>query len=73
MDLIQTYIFGSASVINEVEGVKKRLIKKASGGKSFITLEIVARMILFNPYLSPYVMDYPNKFQCLIFLGGKPI
>ena len=38
MELIQQDIFGSASRIKEVEGVKKWLTKEASGSKSFNTL-----------------------------------
>ena len=48
MDLIQKDIFGSASEIKEVEGVKKWLSKEASGVKSFKTLEMIARMIFLN-------------------------
>ena len=51
MDLIQQDKFVSASETREVEGVKKRLIKEASGGKSFNTLEIVAIMIFFSHLL----------------------
>ena len=61
MDLIHKYIFGSAIKIKEFEGVKKRLIKEASGDKSFNTLEIVARIILFKLSLSLSVTDDPNK------------
>ena len=38
IDRIQKDIFGSVSEIKEVEGVKKQLIKEASGGKIFSTL-----------------------------------
>ena len=38
MDLIQQDIIGSASEIKDIEGLKKRLIKEASGGKSINTL-----------------------------------
>ena len=41
--------------------MKKRLIKKASVGKSFNTLEIVSRMILFKPSLELSATDDPNK------------
>ena len=51
MDLIQQDIFESASDIKEVEGVKKRFIKEASRNKRFNTLDIVAIIILFKPYL----------------------
>ena len=61
MDLIQQDIFGSASEIKEVEGVKKQLIKEASGDKSFNALEIVARMILFKPSIALSTTDDPNK------------
>ena len=61
MDLIQQYIFGLASNINKSEGANKRLIKEASGGKRFNTLEIVSRMILFNPYLALSATDEPKK------------
>ena len=61
MDLIKQDIFGSASEIKEVEGLKKKLIKESSGGKIFNTLEIVARMILFKPSLSLSETDEPNQ------------
>ena len=67
MDLIQQDIFGSASDIKEVEYVNKWLIQGSSGGKSFNTLEIVARMILFNPSLALSAADDPNKCQCILF------
>ena len=35
MDIIQQDIFGSASNIKEVEGMKKRLVKEMYGGKTF--------------------------------------
>ena len=38
MDPIQKYIFESAIEIKYAEGVKKRLIKEASGGKNFRAL-----------------------------------
>ena len=57
MDLTQQDIFGSASDIKEAEGAKKRLIKEASGGKSFNTLEIVGRMILFKPSIELSATD----------------
>jgi U3 small nucleolar RNA-associated protein 20 len=49
MDIIQQDIFGKASEIKEVENVKKRLVKEAGGSKSYSTLEIISRMILFKP------------------------
>ena len=61
MDLIQKGIFGSAIKIKEVEGVSKQFIKEASGGKSFNTLEIVSRMILFKPYLALSEIYESNK------------
>ena len=66
MNLIQQDISGSAIEIKEVEGLKKRLIKEAFGVKSFNTLEIVARMILFKPSLVISAKDEPNKCQCLL-------
>ena len=54
--------------------MKKRLIKEASGGNNFNTPEIVARMILFKPYLARYATDEPNKCQCLLlFLEAKQL
>ena len=61
MDLIQQAVFGSASGIKKFEGVKKRLIKEASGGRIFNTLEIVARMNLFKPSLALSATNDPNK------------
>ena len=61
MDLIQQYIFLSASEIKESKGVNKRLIKEASGGKIFNKLEIVARMIFLKPSLALSAIDEPNK------------
>ena len=63
MDLIQQDIFVSASETKEVEGVKKRLFKEASGVKSFNTLEIFAIMILFKPYLVLSAPYDPNKMR----------
>jgi len=51
MDIIQQDIFGDASEIKEVEGVKKRLVKEAMGAKSFGSLELISSMILFKPSL----------------------
>ena len=61
MDLIQQDIFGSASNIKEVAGVKKWLTEKSTGGKIFITLEIVAKMILFKPSLALSATGEPSK------------
>ena len=61
MDLIQKYIFGSARDIKEVEGLKKRFTKEASGGKRFNTLEICAIMIFFKTSLAISAADDPNK------------
>ena len=63
MDLIQQNRFVSANDIKEVEGVKKHLTKEASGGKSFNTLEIVARNILFKPYLALPATDEFKKIR----------
>ena len=41
--------------------MSKRLIKEVSGGKSFNTLEIVARMNFFKPSLALSATDEPNK------------
>ena len=37
------------------------MIREASGGKSFNTLEISARMILFKPYLALSATDATGK------------
>ena len=42
MDLIQQDIFGSAREIKEAESVNIRLIKEASGDKSYNKLELLA-------------------------------
>lgn len=49
MDLIQQDIFGDANEIKEVEHVKKRLVKEAGGAKGYSALEIIGRLIYFNP------------------------
>ena len=41
--------------------MKKWLIKEASGGKNFNTLEIFVRIILFKPSLALSATDLPNK------------
>ena len=41
--------------------MKKRLIREASVGKIFNTLETVSRLILFKPYLELSATEYPNK------------
>ena len=41
--------------------MKKQLIKETSGGKIFNTLEIVARMILFKPFLVLSATDEPKN------------
>ena len=51
MDLIQQDIIGSASEIKDIEGLKKRLIKETSVGKSINTLQIVSIMICLNRLL----------------------
>jgi hypothetical protein len=51
MDVIQQDIFGGASEMKEVESVHKRLVKEAMGVKSYSSLEIISRMILFKPSL----------------------
>ena len=61
MYFIQQDIFGSASKIKEVEVKKKLVIKEASGDNRFKTLEIVARMFLFKPYIELSATDDPNK------------
>ena len=73
MDLIQQYIFGSASNIKEVEGVNKRLIKESSGGNIFNTLEIVAIMVFLNPPLALSATDDLKKSFYPFFSRGKPI
>jgi U3 small nucleolar RNA-associated protein 20 len=49
MDILQQDIFGTASEMKEVETSKKRLVKEAGGMKSLGSLEIIGRMILFQP------------------------
>lgn len=49
MDMIQQDLFGTASDMKEVESTKKRLVKEAGGAKSLDSLEIISRIILFNP------------------------
>lgn len=49
MDMIQQDLFGTASDMKEIESTKKRLVKEAGGAKSLDSLEIISRMILFNP------------------------
>ncbi|KAL9183708.1 hypothetical protein ACHAXT_004564 [Thalassiosira profunda] len=49
LDLIHQDIFGKASEIKEVEHVEKRLVKEASGAKGLDSLEIISRMIHFQP------------------------
>ena len=66
MDLIQQYISGSASATKEVKFGKKRMIKEASGGKIFNTLEIVAKKILFKTSLALYARDDSNKHKKVI-------
>ena len=74
MDLIQQDIFGSASEIKEVEGVKKRSIKKSSGGKRFNTLEMVAGILLIDTSLALSATDEPNKCQrLLLFLEANQL
>jgi U3 small nucleolar RNA-associated protein 20 len=51
MDIIQQDIFGGASEMKEVDSVKKNLVKEAMGNKSYSSLEIVGKMILFKPSL----------------------
>ena len=51
MDIIQQDIFGGADEMKEVESVNKRLVKEAMGVKSYSSLEIISRMILFKPSL----------------------
>ena len=63
MDLIQRDILGSASKNKEVEGVNKRLIKEAYGGKRFNKLEIVARMILLKSSLALSATDERKKSE----------
>lgn len=64
MDLIQQDIFGKASEIKEVEHVKKRLVKEAGGSKSYSSLEIIGRMICFNPSL--YSKTYMPGIHALV-------
>jgi U3 small nucleolar RNA-associated protein 20 len=52
LDLIHQDIFGKASEIKEVEHVDKRLIKEAMGSKSQDSLEIIARLVLFQPSIA---------------------
>jgi len=64
MDIIQQDIFGKASEIKEVENVKKRLVKEAGGSKSYSSLEIISRMIFFNPSL--YSKKYLPGIHALV-------
>lgn len=49
MDILQQDIFGTASEMKEVETSKKRLVKEAGGMKGLGSLELIGRMILFQP------------------------
>ena len=49
MDIIQQDIFGTASEMKEVESTRKRLVKEAGGKKSLNSLELIGRLIHFNP------------------------
>jgi len=49
MDIIQQDIFGTASEMKEVETARKRLVKEAGGTKSLSSLELIGRLVQFNP------------------------
>jgi len=51
MDLIQQDLFGTASEMKEVQDVQKRVIKEAVGVKSYDTLEMICKLINFDPSL----------------------
>ena len=52
MELIQEDIFGVASEMKAAESTKKRVIIEAMGVKSYESLEIMSRLILFRPSLA---------------------
>ena len=60
MDLIWQDVFESARYIKEVEGVNKLLIKEASRGNRFNTLEIVTIMI-FKSHIFHYLKQMIQK------------
>ncbi len=49
MEFIQQDIFGTASEMKEVETAKKRLVKEAGGSKSLSSLELIGKLVQFNP------------------------
>lgn len=52
LDLIHQDVFGKASEHKEAQHVEKRLVKEAMGSKSLDSLEILARIIYFQPSLA---------------------
>lgn len=52
VDIIQQDLFGSADDMKVVDSVRKNLVKEASGTKSFHSLELIAKMILFKPSMN---------------------
>ena len=51
MDLIQEDLFGVASEMKSAESTRKSHIKEAMGVKSYDSLEILSRLVLFRPSL----------------------
>jgi len=49
MDLIQQDLFGIASEMKEARDVNKRVIKEAMGETSYETLEMICKLINFQP------------------------
>jgi hypothetical protein len=49
MDLIQQDLFGTARDRKDADGAKNRLVKEATGSKSMDSIELICRMLLFEP------------------------
>jgi U3 small nucleolar RNA-associated protein 20 len=49
MDLIQQDLFGTARDRKDADGAKNRLVKEATGSKSMDPIELICRMLLFEP------------------------
>jgi U3 small nucleolar RNA-associated protein 20 len=60
MDMIQQDLFGTASDMRGIESTKKRLVKEAGGAKSLDSLEIISRIILFNPSTVDQTQNYSS-------------